>query len=176
VSSRKDGKFWIAMDRRFNTDLLATRDGYFTARVDFEDFSKLQADSAATLTIELVPAKVGELVKIIYYDYRESYLTQGAKNHLEEIVYFLLDNPTAVVELSAHTDARGTDDYNQKLSEARAKAAVDYVVSKGISKDRIAAKGYGETQLSNDCGEGKECTDEQHAANRRTEIRVTAIK
>jgi outer membrane protein OmpA-like peptidoglycan-associated protein len=119
---------------------------------------------------------VGELVKVIYYDYRESFLTAKAKNNLDEIVFFLLDNPAAVVELSSHTDSRGSDAYNLTLSEARAKAAVDYVRSRGVGADRIHAKGFGRAQLTNDCVEGKECTDELHAANRRTEIRVTAIK
>ncbi len=175
VKSRKDGKFWLVMDRNFNADVLASRDGYFTSRVDMPDFSNMKADSTALVTIELVPAKVGELVKIIYYDYRESFLTRKAKNELEEIVYFLLDNPKAVVELSSHTDARGSDMYNMTLSEARAKAAVEYVVSRGVGKDRIQAKGYGRSQLTNDCGEGKECSDAQDGANRRTEIRVVSI-
>jgi outer membrane protein OmpA-like peptidoglycan-associated protein/tetratricopeptide (TPR) repeat protein len=176
IKSRKDGKFWLVIDRNSNADVLASRDGYFTTRVDMPDFTQLKVDSSALVSVELVPAKVGELVKIIYYDYRESALRMKSKNDLDEIVFFLLDNPAAVVELSAHTDARGTDVYNQTLSEARAKAAVEYVISKGVGKDRIQAKGYGKTQMTNDCGEGKECTDDQHAANRRTEIRIIAIQ
>jgi outer membrane protein OmpA-like peptidoglycan-associated protein/tetratricopeptide (TPR) repeat protein len=176
VKSRKDGKFWLVLDRKYTADVVASRDGYFTSRITMPDFAKLTKDSTAIVTIEMVPAKVGELVKIIYYDYRESVLTQKSKNELDEIVFFLLDNPSAVVELSSHTDSRGTDAYNLTLSEARAKAAVDYVISKGVGKDRIRAKGYGRAQLTNDCIEGKECTDQQHAANRRTEIRVVAIQ
>jgi outer membrane protein OmpA-like peptidoglycan-associated protein/tetratricopeptide (TPR) repeat protein len=174
--SRKDGKFWLVIDRTKTADLLASRDGYFSARVSMPDNKLLKADSVAFVTVEMVPAKVGELVKIIYYDYRESILTPKAKGNLDEIVYFLLDNPAAVVELSAHTDSRGSDEFNSTLSEARAKAAVDYVISRGVGVDRIKAKGYGRSQLANDCVEGKECTDAQHGENRRTEIRVTAIK
>lgn len=174
--SRKDGRFWLVIDRSKSADLVASRDGYFTGRVTMPDNSNLKADSVAVVKIELVPAKVGELVKIIYYDYRESILTAKAKNNLEEIVFFLLDNPSAVVELSSHTDSRGSDEYNMTLSDARAKAAVDYVISRGVGADRIKAKGFGRTQLTNDCVEGKECSEELHAANRRTEIRVIAIK
>jgi outer membrane protein OmpA-like peptidoglycan-associated protein len=174
--SRKDGRFWLVIDRSKTADVVASRDGYFTARVTMPDNSKLKADSVAVVKIELVPAKVGELVKVIYYDYRESILTAKAKNNLEEIVFFLLDNPSAVVELSSHTDSRGSDAYNMTLSDARAKAAVDYVISRGVGADRIKAKGFGRTQLANDCVEGKECSEELHAANRRTEIRVIAIK
>lgn len=175
IKSRIDGKFWMVLDRNYDADVILSRDGYFTTRVKMPSFKALENDSTAVLNVEMVPAKVGEIVKIIYYDYRESNLTSKAKNNLEEIVFFLLDNPRAVVELSSHTDSRGTGEYNAKLSEARAKAAVDYVISRGIKKERIVAKGYGEGQLSNDCGDEIECTDEQHAANRRTEIKVTAI-
>lgn len=174
--SRKDGKFWLVIDRTKTADLLASRDGYFTARVTMPDLRLLAADSNAVVKVELVAAKVGELVKVIYYGYRESNLTQKAKNNLDEIVFFLLDNPSAVVELSSHTDSRGSDRYNLALSEARAKAAVDYVISRGVGADRIKARGFGKTQLTNECVEGKECPEEQHAANRRTEIKVTAIR
>ncbi len=176
IKSRKDGKFWLVIDRKVNADLLASRDGYFTSRVVMPDFGKLKGDSTAKVTVELVPAKVGELVKILYYDYRESFLMAKSKNDLNEIVYFMLDNPGASVELSSHTDSRGSDAYNLTLSEARAKAAVEYVISKGVAKERIVAKGYGRTQLANDCVEGKECTDAEHGVNRRTEIRVTAVR
>lgn len=174
--SRRDGKYWLVLNRTTDADILASRDGYFTARIPMPANTALTKDSIAALKIELVPAKVGELVKIIYYDYRESVLTSKAKSNLDEIVFFLLDNPSAVVELSSHTDSRGSNEYNETLSNARAKAAVDYVISRGVGADRIQAKGYGESQLSNDCADEKDCTDEQHAANRRTEIRVTAIK
>lgn len=176
AKSRKDGKFWLVIDRTKAGDLLASRDGYFTARLTMPDNRKLTKDSLAVVELEMVPAKVGELVKVIYYDYRESVLTQKAKNELDEIVFFLLDNPAAVVELSSHTDSRGSDAFNLTLSEARAKAAVDYVVSRGVGAERIKAKGYGRTQLVNDCVEGNECAEELHGLNRRTEVRVTAIR
>jgi outer membrane protein OmpA-like peptidoglycan-associated protein/tetratricopeptide (TPR) repeat protein len=176
VKSRKDGKFWLSAPSKIAGDLLASRDGYFTSRFQMPDSAGRLPNTTVPVTIELVPAKVGELVKIIYYDYRESFLTSKAKKELEEIVYFLLDNPTAVVELSSHTDSRGTDAYNLTLSEARAKAAVDYVISKGVGSSRIVAKGYGRSVLVNGCVEGKECLDSEHALNRRTEVRVIAVK
>lgn len=83
-------------------------------------------------------------------------------------------NPTLKIELSSHTDSRGNDDYNLKLSQRRADAAVAYIVSKGINRNRLEAKGYGETRLVNNCGNGVECSEEQHQENRRTEIKVLA--
>jgi len=68
--------------------------------------------------------------------------------------------------------SRGNDDYNLKLSQRRADAAVNYLVSKGISRSRLVAKGYGETRLLNHCGNGVNCSEEQHQENRRTEIKI----
>ena len=72
----------------------------------------------------------------------------------------------------AHTDARGNDDYNMSLSQQRANSVVNYLVSKGISRSRLSAKGYGETRLKNRCANGVECSDGEHRTNRRTEFRV----
>lgn len=79
------------------------------------------------------------------------------------------------MELSAHTDSRHSDEYNMKLSQKRAEAAVQYIVSKGIPTDVIVAKGYGESKIINHCKDGVNCRDEEHQYNRRTEIKVTEI-
>ena len=72
----------------------------------------------------------------------------------------------------SHTDSRGRDKYNQKLSERRAKATVDYIVSKGIDASRLTYQGYGETRLVNDCADGKKCSEDEHQMNRRTEFTI----
>lgn len=77
-----------------------------------------------------------------------------------------------VIELSSHTDSRGSDAYNLKLSQERASSAVAYLVQKGIDPARLVAKGYGETKPVNGCINGVPCSDEQHQANRRTEIKI----
>lgn len=82
------------------------------------------------------------------------------------------DNPTVKVEVSSHTDSRASTEYNQTLSQKRADASVDYIVSQGISRERIIGKGYGETKLLNGCADGVTCTEAQHAINRRTEMKV----
>lgn len=78
----------------------------------------------------------------------------------------------AQIELGSHTDSRGNDMYNLKLAQGRANAAVNYIVSKGIAKERITAKGYGETRLINKCANGIKCNDEEHQLNRRTEFKI----
>ena len=80
--------------------------------------------------------------------------------------------PRLVIEIKAHTDTRGSEEYNLKLSDDRARATMQYVVSKGIDKNRISGKGYGETQPLINCGEN--CTDEEHAKNRRIEFIIVS--
>jgi outer membrane protein OmpA-like peptidoglycan-associated protein len=80
------------------------------------------------------------------------------------------DNPTLKIEISAHTDSRLEDRYNLWLSQKRADSVLEYLVQKGISKERIVAKGYGETRLINRCANGVICSEEEHLVNRRTEF------
>jgi outer membrane protein OmpA-like peptidoglycan-associated protein len=84
----------------------------------------------------------------------------------------LVSNPTIKIELGSHTDSRESLKYNQLLSERRAQAAVDYLIEKGIDKDRLTAKGYGKTRLVNECTDGVQCPEEMHQQNRRTEFRI----
>ena len=83
---------------------------------------------------------------------------------------------TCALPICSHTDCRGSDSYNEILSQKRSDSAVNYIVNHGISKDRITAKGYGETQLVNQCDDGVQCTAAEHRKNRRTEIKVIEIR
>jgi outer membrane protein OmpA-like peptidoglycan-associated protein len=74
--------------------------------------------------------------------------------------------------LSSHTDSRESDEYNIKLSQRRSNSCVKYIIAKGIPKDKIIAKGYGETRLINNCSNGVDCTEEEHQLNRRTELKI----
>ncbi len=76
------------------------------------------------------------------------------------------------MSLEAHTDSRAESDFNQKISEGRAKASASYLFKRGISRSRVEFAGYGETMPVNGCVDGVECTEEQHAQNRRTEIKI----
>lgn len=110
----------------------------------------------------------------IYYDLDKSFIRADAAVELDKLVKILVDNPTIKIELGSHTDSRGSDSYNQSLSQRRATAAVEYIVKTGIDKGRIVAKGYGETALVNKCSNGVECSKEEHQRNRRTEFKVTS--
>ena len=112
----------------------------------------------------------------IYYDFGESKITKEAATELRKVAEFLKDNPGLKVELGSHTDSRGGGDVNMSLSEKRARSAVEFLVNKGgIVKEKISAKGYGETILTNKCGDGVECTDEEHRLNRRTELKILDV-
>lgn len=112
------------------------------------------------------------VLKDILYDLDKSFIRDDAKPELNRLVQFMKDNPEVRVELSSHTDSRGSDAYNMKLSQRRAQAAVDYIISQGIAKSRLIAKGYGESKLLNRCANGVKCTEEEHQLNRRTEMKV----
>lgn len=117
------------------------------------------------------------VINNLYYDVGKYNLRPEAKIELDKVVRLLKYNPNMSVELSSHTDSRGDDTYNQKLSEERAKAAVNYIIyNGGIERRRIQAKGYGETQLLNRCSNGVQCTEEEHQMNRRTEIKIIGIE
>jgi outer membrane protein OmpA-like peptidoglycan-associated protein len=91
---------------------------------------------------------------------------------LNKAVDALKNNPRLTLEVQSHTDAVAGDDYNMELSQKRAGAVADYLVSKGIDKKRITPKGYGETQLINRCANGVDCSDAEHKQNRRTVFKI----
>jgi outer membrane protein OmpA-like peptidoglycan-associated protein len=108
---------------------------------------------------------------LILYDFDKYFLRPEGKIELDKLVSYMKERPTLIVELSSHTDCRGSDSYNIELSQNRAQSCVDYIIEKGIEKTRIVAKGYGETKLVNQCSDGIECSPEEHQENRRTELK-----
>ena len=114
-------------------------------------------------------------INSIYYDLDKADIRTDAAEELDKIVQFLTDNTQMNLELGAHTDARASTGYNLKLSQRRAESAVNYIIRRGIAKDRIKPKGYGEGQLINECSDGVECPEEMHQQNRRTEFKIIKI-
>ncbi len=100
-------------------------------------------------------------------------LNSAAKAEIDRVIIPILkEKPNVKIELASHTDSRGSDEFNMELSQRRADAIKSYLISKGISADRIISKGYGETRLLNNCTNGVKCSERQHAVNRRTEYRI----
>lgn len=108
----------------------------------------------------------------IYYDFDQSYLRDDAFPELDRIYQLLQDNPQYVVEVGSHTDSRGSNNYNYRLSQRRAEAVVRYLRDKGVDARRMVAKGYGETVNVNNCSNNIPCSEEEHQWNRRTEFRI----
>jgi outer membrane protein OmpA-like peptidoglycan-associated protein len=180
------GKFSFKLDSAATYSVLADNAGYISDRKSVvtagktpsqaqlsEEMTPIRLTTALTLN-KIVVGKAFE-VKDINYDYDKWDIRPDAAVNLDSLVMFLNDNPKVTIELSSHTDSRGKDAYNMTLSQKRAEAAVDYIVSKGIDKARITAKGYGESKLRNKCKNNVKCTEEEHAKNRRTEFKITKV-
>ena len=120
----------------------------------------------------------GDVMRIedIYYDLDKADIRPDASAELDKLVAMLTKYPDMKIEMRSHTDSRATSQYNKRLSADRAKAAINYIASKGIAKRRLRAKGYGESALVNGCADGVDCTEEQHQQNRRTEIKILSVE
>jgi outer membrane protein OmpA-like peptidoglycan-associated protein len=104
----------------------------------------------------------------IYFDLDKSNIRPDGRVELEKIVEVLTQNPSIKIEIGSHTDSRQSKQYNQALSQRRAKSTMDYLVKRGIAKTRLTAKGYGESQLVNQCADGVQCSEADHQLNRRS--------
>lgn len=112
-------------------------------------------------------------IGIIFFDLDKSEIRYDAAIELNKVVLLLTQYPEMVIKIESHTDSRAKDDYNLALSDRRAKASRDYIISQGVAPERIeSAIGYGETQLINGCYNGVPCTNEQHQMNRRSEFLI----
>ncbi len=108
----------------------------------------------------------------IHFELDDSTILPEAKVILDRVVNIMEEYPELKVEIGAHADARGTERYNMALSQRRATATLQYLVEQGISRDRLFAKGYGESMPLNDCTEETGCTEEEYARNRRSEFKI----
>ncbi len=112
------------------------------------------------------------VIKHIYYDFDKSYIRDDAEGPLDTLYQILLENPRYIVEIGSHTDARGSNRYNDRLSQRRAKAVVNWLVKKGIKRSNLRHEGYGENSPTNECVNQVPCSEDQHQRNRRTEFRI----
>lgn len=178
VVSRKisdaKGAFDFQLAKGKTYTLLGEKNGYMGDPVLIAA-SLPKADTIIQSNIYLSAMKtIGDkfVLENLYYDFDKANIRPDAALVLDKLVNAMRDNPTMKVELSSHTDSRGSDKYNMLLSDRRAKSALEYVVSRGIERSRIVAKGYGESRLVNSCRNGVKCTAAEHQANRRTEVEV----
>jgi len=184
VLSSRGGSYNFPIDPEKDYTLIGEADDFFTARKIFSTMGQgipqeelierfTEKTFSEDLTLDPIVLDATIVLENIYYDLDKFDIRSDAAVELDKVVALLQDNPAIIqIELSSHTDSRGLDDANMLLSENRAKAAVDYIVSKGIARSRMVAKGYGETRLINGCDNNTECDDSLHQQNRRTEFKV----
>ncbi len=130
------------------------------------------------LLVDIIPKRedIGKVFYIIYYNFDKHDIRMDASKELDDLVTFMKKYPTIMVEMGSHTDSRGTTEYNNELSRNRAIDAQSYIVARGIARERITYKFYGEGSLTNDCNDANlNCTEEQHQLNRRTEFKLIGM-
>ena len=163
--------------------LIGEKENYFSTRGDFStigkelDKTKLKefitnVEFEKNLILDRIIVNKSIVLDNIYYDLDKADIREDAAIELDKLVIILEDNPNISIELSSHTDDRSSVEYNQDLSQRRAESAVSYILSKGIERSRISAKGYGESQLL--ILNAK--TEDEHQINRRTEFKVTSYE
>ena len=172
ASVLKDGVLKMELERNksysFNTDIV----GYMNDSKTISTIGIPPGVIHDTLWVEKVEVQQKFVMENIYYDFDKWNILPESAIELDKLVKIMNDNPGWKVELGSHTDCRGSDAYNMVLSQKRSDSAVAYIVGKGISSDRITAKGYGETELVNKCDDGVPCSEAEHRQNRRTEFKI----
>ncbi len=165
--------FEIEMNKKYK--VLIEKENYFSKNFTFNSEQLTMVDSMMNPTVCLKRFEIDKPIVLndIFYDYNKATLRPESKLILDSLYFLLLDNPKMEIELGAHTDSKGTDAYNLKLSNNRAKSCVDYLISKGIEQKRILSKGYGETRpvAPNTLPNGSDNPDGRQQ-NRRTEFKV----
>lgn len=169
-----DGKYNFQLNTNRQLKITASKKDYFDKILTYSYDQLAQKDTLLTEDICLVPWPPGPIeLKNVLYEFDKAELTEDSKEKMDFLYTILVDNPTIEIELSAHTDNKGTAEYNLDLSDRRAKSCVDYLVSKGIDPSRMTSKGYGMSRpVADNTIKGKD-NPAGRALNRRTEFIVT---
>ena len=151
---------------------VATRPGYFTQKV-----TATLANDQEEIVLKMaeIPYGIEAYQAIIYYDFDKDFLRELSKEKLDEITSYMAKHPELNLVIESHTDSRANDNYNQRLSERRAKSVTKYLEEKGIMGERVSSAWFSESRLVNDCGDGVPCPAPKHQLNRRSELKLIAF-
>lgn len=184
LTANADGTLFFTMSPREQYRIELLKEGFFkyTQEITVADL-KDRADvvKAGNNTLvwspEMRKLLVGECIVLqnIYYDYNSADLRRPSLKELDKVATLMIENPNISIQIGSHTDSRGDDDFNMRLSRKRAESAVKYIISLGIAPERIVAKGYGETEPINKCVNGVTCTEQEYQLNRRTDFRIIGV-
>ena len=171
TSNSATGKYLVSLPAGKNYGIAVKKDGYLFHSENF-DIPNTAAFQQVEKDVELKKVAVGSkiILKNIFFDFDKATLRPESTNELQRLTKLLNDVPTMKIEISGHTDSKGANDYNLKLSDNRAKAVVDYLIKAGIPANRLVYRGYGEEQpiATNE-------TDEGRQLNRRTEFKILSM-
>lgn len=142
ASVKKDGTFKFKAERGIKYRILSSCKGYINSNLNIE-VADIEKDSTYRANFSMIPIAKPIQVNNIFYDIDQATLRPESAESLDQLIKLLKENPNITIELSAHTDMNGTEEYNQRLSEERAKSVVEYLIRGGIEKDRLTPKGYG---------------------------------
>ena len=170
----KDGSYSFTYEDKDQVDsvliqLINHRDVVFN--IPFSSLGECLDTITFPLTLKMYEGIDFIRLDMVLYNFDKYELRPEGKKELDKLVQYMKERPELRVELSSHTDSRGTYDYNIELSNNRSQSCVNYIISKGINAKMITAKGYGESKLVNHCSDGVTCSIEEHQSNRRTELR-----
>ncbi|MBQ8774014.1 MAG: OmpA family protein, partial [Muribaculaceae bacterium] len=142
---KADGSFSFPLQRGVSYVMLAGAKGYLNAKQEFtSDTTEVDAEYG----IDFILASINKpnVIDNIFYDFDKATLRPESKHALDSIAQVLRDNPNVTIEMASHTDRKGSDEYNIKLSHRRAQSVIDYLIDSGISADRLQPQGYGESR------------------------------
>ncbi len=143
--ARNDGSFSFPLNRGVSYVMMAGAKGYLNARQEFtSEYTEEDADYGVDFVLSSITKPV--VVENIFYDYDRASLRPESKRALDELAQVLRDNPNVTIEMASHTDRHGSEKYNLDLSARRARSVIDYLISVGISPDRLQSQGYGKSR------------------------------
>jgi peptidoglycan-associated lipoprotein len=177
IVTNEEGFFSLEVVENTDYQLLGSKENYLNNKIFFSTKGIVKDANSPTqkFEVEILLDKIYKNKEIvldnIYYDYDKWDIRIDAQPTLDALARTLIENPKINIELNSHTDCRGNDNYNQELSQRRAQAAVDYLITKGIGSNRLTPRGYGESQPANACVCNK-CTETEHQQNRRTTFKI----
>lgn len=170
-----DTVYQYVLEPKTNYLVSAQHSGYFITDSIFYSGDSISGLNEWLVPLQQIKANVSIEIPNIYFDFDKSNLRDTSRIQLNSLISWLEENPTVKIQLSAHTDSRGNDEYNMALSQRRAQAVVDYLVESGISEDRLEAKGFGASMPLIDCLT-LDCTLDDFQKNRRVEMKVISTE
>ncbi|HCO66705.1 MAG TPA: hypothetical protein DIT04_02975, partial [Dysgonomonas sp.] len=144
-NGKPDGTYRLEVNRGVNYVLLASAEGYLNSKMDLRTVD-VEKDSLYYVDFVLYNINKPAVLENIFYDFDKASLRDESKKELDDLIELLEINPNVTIELSAHTDRKGSQEYNQRLSQRRAQSVVDYLIAHRISPDRLTVAGYGKLQ------------------------------